>query len=567
MKALKLALAGTLVALGAPVSSAAPTVGPTTVIGPFVGPNALLHAGNKPPANQTIAFAGTDLGWNYVHNGDLRVLFGDTHATQTGDPIDPAYTPGAGHTAYTFDDGFGTVDLDVWNNPAAFSSTNIPTILLAQHASSTNAKALNPQHWQDGFKTPFGGWSNGTQEFGIFYTSKPQGCQTNNHCDDHLSNLTCDTGLAFWNEEYFDQKSFTGVCTDYTWGCLNDTMVNAFGFPIPGTGFCRDTTSTIYSNNAVGRILATGTKHHVGVRSATDEREYVNIKVWLTTKFRNITLATVQDFVPADGSGYQNHNYNVAQSSGSARRVLLWGRPGFVGINATNRNTGLYFGYIDMPTSSTFTWSVKYYTGTVAGVPQFSTSESAAVALDLNSAVAGVQATEVHDIVLLQNVVWVDHLKKWVMLYGGSLSNNSLPIFATCGITEFFVGAAECAQVARGNHAIRMRTADDPWGPWSTPQDFFVPGNPQANPPTGYYNGTGGAGTPNIFYHPNCSGTCRAHYNHPLYNSAVEFGVPYAPNIVVPWITAVGNNVDVTWLMSTWNPYGVYVMKTRINAN
>jgi hypothetical protein len=46
----------------------------------------------------------------------------------------------------------------------------------------------------------------------------------------------------------------------------------------------------------------------------------------------------------------------------------------------------------------------------------------------------------------------------------------------------------------------------------------------------------------------------------------VEFGTPYAPVIVSPWITPVGLNADVTWLMSTWNPYGVYLMRTRING-
>lgn len=559
------ALATSLALLALTSSAQAdPTVGATTVLGPFVGPGATLHTGNRPPANPSIAFAGTDLGWTYTHAGTLRVLFGDTHASEAGAPIDPKYfgTVPEGSAA-SFDDGFGQVDLSVWSDPASFSSTNLPKILLAQHPGSSDAKALNPQHWMDAFKTPFGGFSNGSREFALFYTSKPEGCLNDGHCDDHHSMLTCDPGLAFWFEEYFDQKAFTGGCLDGTFGCLNDTRIDAWGFPVPGTGFCRDATSTLYRNDAVGRVLATATKHRIGIRSLTDAREYLSIQQWLTSKFRNVTIATAQDFVPSRGAGYRSQSYGEAGSSGANRRVFLWGRPSFVGIKATGRSNGLYFAYVDMPAGSTLTgWAPKYYTGTIGGVPQFSTLESAAVALDLDASTAGIQTSEPHDIVSLTNVVWVDALKKWVMLYGGSLSTNPVGPFVTCGVLEFFVGAQECGRVARGNHAIRMRTADDPWGPWSVPRDFYVPGDPLASVPTGAYNGA--VQGQNIFYHPRCTGTCRASYGHPNYDPSVEFGVPYAPMIVVPWIKPAAGAVDVTWLMSTWNPYGIYLMRTRI---
>jgi hypothetical protein len=561
MKAFTATLAGVLLALSAHWAAADPVVGGSTVIGPFAGPGAALHSGNTSP--YTIDFAGTDLGWSYVHDGDLRFLFGDTHATEAGAPVDPGYRPASGHTAYTFDDAFGTVDLGSWNDPTAFSPTTIPTILLGQHATSSDAKAVNPGHWMDAFKTPSGGWSNGSREFAIFYTSKPQGCLTDSHCDDHLSDLTCDQGLAFWNEEYYDQKSFTGVCVDGTFGCLNDTMVNIFGWPIAGTGFCTDETSTMHDIDDAGRILSTGVKLRVGIRNTTDERQYDNTKEWLTNKFMNVAVTTVQDFVPANGSGSANQNYNVAASSGNTERVFLWGRPGYVGVNANNRNLGLYFAYVDMPTGSSFSWAVNYYTGTSSGIPQFSSNESDAVALDLDSGTGGIQATEVHDIVALHNVVWIDHLDKWVMLYGGKLSTNPLAFgaFSTCGVLEFFVGADDCQDVDQEDGAIYMRTADDPWGPWSPPQEFFNPGDPDASPPTGEYASGG------ILYHPDCSGSCVASYDHPGYDTDVEYGLLYAPNIIVPWIDAVGDDVDVIWNLSTWNPYGVVLLRTRIEAN
>lgn len=561
MKSLTAKLAGLLLAVSTHFAVAEPTVGSSTVLGQFVGPGATLHSGNTSP--YTIDFAGTDLGWSYVHDGDLKMLFGDTHATEAGAPIDPDYHPVGDQTAYTFDDGFGTIDLGTWDDPGTFSSSNIPTILLGQHATSSKAKALNPGHWMDAFKTPFGGWSNGSREYAIFYTSKPEGCLTDSHCDNHLSDLTCDQGLAFWNEEYFDQKSFTGVCVDGTFGCLNDTMINIFGWPIAGTGFCTDETSTIFDTDNVGRILSTGVKLRVGIRNTSDERQYDSIKQWLTSKFRNVTVATVQDFDPANGSGSGNQDYNVAESSGNNRRVFLWGRPGFAGVNANGRTLGLYFAYVDMPTGGSYSWVVNYYTGTSSGIPQFSTNESDAAALDLDSSTGGIQTNEVHDLVALQNAVWIDHLGKWVTLYGGSVSTNPLPFgaFPTCGVLEFFVGYEECEDADLENGAIYMRTADDPWGPWSPAQEFFSPGDPTASPPTGEYASGG------ILYHPDCSGSCVESYDHPNYDPDVEYGVIYAPNIIVPWIEEVGDDVDVIWNMSTWNPYGVVLMRTRIEAD
>ena len=86
------------------------------------------------------------------------------------------------------------------------------------------------------------------------------------------------------------------------------------------------------------------------------------------------------------------------------------------------------------------------------------------------------QTNEPYDIVNQLSVAWIGHLKKWVMFYGGGLTNLPYPpTLIDCGILEIFVGT-ECKDVVMGNGAIRMRTADDPWGPWSPPQDVIVGG-------------------------------------------------------------------------------------------
>jgi hypothetical protein len=147
------------------------------------------------------------------------------------------------------------------------------------------------------------------------------------------------------------------------------------------------------------------------------------------------------------------------------------------------------------------------------------------------------------------------------MFYGGSLSTFPVQVFQTCGVVELFIGASQCGDVDIGNGAIRMRTADDPWGPWSPPEDVFYPGDPEASPPTGEYASGG------ILYHPDCSGSCARGYDHPNLDEDVDYGLLYGPNIIEPWIDEVGDDVDLIWNVSTWIPYHTVLFRTRIEAN
>jgi len=549
MNPIKAALLGLVSLILAHHSFAAPTVGTTTVLGSFTGTGATLHADNVSP--NLIQWYGTDLGFTYTHAGKIQFLFGDSWRDSTGLPIQST-------TSGLYDDGFGSVDLSVYGTPSAFTPASRPLIKLGQNAGTVHAAAINPGVVLDIGKTPLGGFSNGSREFGVFTTTKPQGCLTNSDCTAISAGLTCDTGLGFWGAEYFTPEGFTGGCIDGQFGCLNDTMANIFGFPIPGTGFCRDTTSSVYAATPGGRLAAVAAMVRVGIRSTTDARSYTNNKQLLSNKFYNQTVATVQSFVPANGAGYLNQNYNVATGSGAQQRVLLWGRPGFIGIGSASRSLGLYFAYVNMPTGSSFTWTINYYTGTVGGIPQFSTNQQNAVALDLNSTTAGVQAAETHDVVNQASVMWVDHLHKWVMFYGGGMSNLPVFGFPTCGVLELFTGP-DCTSVVLGNGAVRMRTADDPWGPWTPPQDVLVGGVPSATPLQGQYVAGG------MLRHPSCVGaTCAPHSPGVAY-AANEYGFLYGANLVQSWITPVGASVDVIWNASSWDPYRVALFRTRIN--
>jgi hypothetical protein len=107
-----------------------------------------------------------------------------------------------------------------------------------------------------------------------------------------------------------------------------------------------------------------------------------------------------------------------------------------------------------------------------------------------------------------------------------------------------------------GNGAIYMRSADDPWGPWSATQEVIAGGDPQA--------GSGQYGPGGMLYHSTCKGeTCAPHTPFPILPEN-GYGWFYGANIIEPWITAAGEGVDVIWNASTWDPYRVMLLRTHI---
>ena len=503
-------------------ASAAPTVVETTVLGPFTGHPAGLHPDNVKP--NLLAYYGTDLGWSYQHGGRIHFLFGDTHASGRGEGITPLH-----------DDGFGTLDLAEWPDGRRISPTNLPSIRMGQVSGSSQMLAIDPGFPLEGLKTPIGGFSNGTQEFGAFITGKPKACRADSDCS---NGLACDAGLGFVGSRPDQAPGLTFGCLDAAAGCAADTMVDAAGKPIAGSGLCVDTTSSLWANTDFGRVGAVGMIQWVGARSATEPQKYGDLVPWLSNKFINTAMRAV--------------------GTGANQRVLLWGRPWFVGVNAKERTLAMYFAYADMPSGPVLKWTVHYFTGTDAkGVPQYSANEKEAAAVDLDSTRAGVQPQERYDIVQHMSVVWIGHLKKWVMFYGGGLSRFPIPSLApNCGLTEIFA-RAECRNVVAGNGAIRMRTADEPWGPWSPAQDVIIGGDPDELPVKDQFAPNG------VLHHPACTQEGCTPASPSMQKG--DYGWLYGVNIIEPWITPVGKAVDVFWNASTWDPYRVVLLRTRIN--
>jgi len=282
-------------------------------------------------------------------------------------------------------------------------------------------------------------------------------------------------------------------------------------------------------------------------------KKYGSTYDWLTNKFMNVTVRTVQDFSP----GSAKLDYTPAGATGDKRRVFLWGRPGFVGVAANGRSLALYFAYMDMPTGPGYAWKPIYYAGSTGGIAQFSAHEKDAVPVDLDSTRDGVQPDEIIDIVNQMSIAWIGPLRKWVMFYGGGLTTLPSPALPDCGVLQLFTGS-ECKDVVVGNGAVRMRTADQPWGPWTPPQDVTA-GTDPADGPHGQY-GPGGA-----LRHVDCKAPgCAPHSDIFVYHPD-EYGFFYAANIIEQWTRPAGKGVDIIWNASTWDPYRVVLLRTRIN--
>jgi hypothetical protein len=155
-------------------------------------------------------------------------------------------------------------------------------------------------------------------------------------------------------------------------------------------------------------------------------------------------------------------------------------------------------------------------------------------------------------------ISWVGApIRKWVMLYGGDLD-------------DAFLADPANARPEPGPGSIQIRFADHPWGPWSPPQPHLVPGSPAV---AGDLYGPGG-----VLFHPACQdvpgAACAPSDPHRPFHAFLpgcqsfgffEPGYFYAPNIIDAWTRPDGaGGVDLYWNVSTWNPYAVLLVRTRL---
>lgn len=526
--------------------AAEPSAVDTTVIGPFAGVQAPLHPDNLAP--HRIEFYGTDLGFTYEHNGVLQILFGDTSATPDGTPIEAT-------SGQRLEDSFGSIDLAKWNEPASFTRQNMPLIRLGQNPDSTETAAIDPGHAMEGFKTPVGGFSNGSDEYGVFFTYKPEGCRTDSDCS---NGSQCDPGLGYIGPHYSDDGGITWACLDgSSAACVADTFTDAKGNAVNPSGFCNDRTSAIWADSPMGRISSVSVKLLIGKRDKETPKKYHTEHVWQTSKFMNPSFRTVQAFEPPAAEAEVTVDFSPGRIPSEHAKVFVWGRPHFVGVNATGRTLAAYFAYVDLPRGEPLKWKPHYFAGLDdTGQPRFSRYEKDAVPLDQDSTRAGIQPAAFYDVINQVSVAWIPQLDKWLMFYGGGLINRPLePLLKNCGILEVFTGP-ECLQVEIGNGAFRMRTSDYPWGPWTPPQDLIAAGDPSV---ARDQYGPGG-----MLRHPACDEPDCAPTTARPGDREDEYGFFYSANIIEQWTHPAGDAVGIIWNASTWDPYRVILLRTLI---
>ncbi len=174
--------------------------------------------------------------------------------------------------------------------------------------------------------------------------------------------------------------------------------------------------------------------------------------------------------------------------------------------------------------------AITYFHGLNAdGTPIFTAGEASANPIFHDSLPGPGGAMRVADCMGEVGVEWNPFVRSWIMLYNSA--NNS----------------------ATNPRGIFMRYAPQPWGPWSPPQTIFNPGRDNG---FCYFIHRAVDST-----HPACdslSGT----------NRLADGGGDYSPYFV-PHLTS-GDSVQMTstlcFVLSTWNPYEVVLMKASIQA-
>lgn len=521
----------------------------TRVLAPLVGPFA-----TPAPGQESTAGFATDLGLTDVHEGQLRIIFGDSLA--------PGVTAS---TAVQQDDVQGVIALDAFPDGAAVDrylakqldvegqpawrrpgpsitfrtdARGRPAVIRV-HDGGVNGALVNTGL----FKAPIAAFSNAKSGaasgfFTIYGTSVPVECSGGPvpSCDDGFQ---CMTGLGKLGST---QQPDAVPCMLGQAGCL----------ALAGGGMCVDVTSSLFDPSGLpGLVQSLVWQHQVGNADPIQHEVYYS-RAWHTNKFTNLTARTVNDFDPARPGGLGN-DYRPAQGSNPGAKLLLWGRPSYAGTTISGYDLKLYFGFVDLPSYSAtadFEWAPQYFAGwALDGTPLFSPLQVDARALDLGGMLG--PDHEVWDVVNQMAVSWVAPLQRWVMLYGGG-TNDSVGNFLT-------FGQGPLVQHDPAG-AIHVRFAEQPWGPWSAPQQLLEAGNPfplDAAPASDSLYGPSG-----ILSHPRCiDPSCALQDTRRDPN---DYGFLYGVNIIDRWTQETADGANIFWNVSTWDPYQVLLLKTQL---
>jgi hypothetical protein len=505
----------------------AQVVSPPRLLGPIAGPGSAVQ-----PAG--VRFYGTDLGWTFEHRGTHFMLFGDTwpHPRSPCDPLP--------HN----DDSQATFPLDLPAN-------ELPTLTIAADPAAPNEFA-RIRLFRDGDsqvmgynKTPLTAFSDGTDAVGLFGLIDLVRCRKRGgkpSCRPY-SHLTCSQQVGVCGPPVLGFDAPCDVVTGA--GCIAGQTCRP-----TTTGICVDPDSSQYDGTTAS-LPATAAYHtHVGIQQAAQPTDYLDVGTIASNKFIDVTARTVRCFTGrACGSDY-------AQGHGA---VLIWGRPGYE--VQRGRQAHMYLMALGLPLRRSAKGKLelrpRYFAGVRAnGEPIWTRRESRAEPLAMDGVVNG----NPDDDAANPNQTAISWLgppvNRWMMLYGGggtALAGG--PVDQTAG-------------------PIRVRFAEQPWGPWSPPVTHLAPGLPTV---VGDPFGPGG-----FMFHPACVDQpphlcARSDPTRPVdffvpgcasVGAAIDTGILYAPNVIDRYTKSDGaGGLDVYWVVSTWNPYLVAMLRTNVKPD
>jgi hypothetical protein len=516
----------------ADASAPLPVLSPAKVVGILVGPEAAHSVGD-------LHLYGTDLGFTFEHDDQLFVMFGDTLPT----PDDICNNRPNDDTLATMPKPYsgGVPELTFRANP------DVPHDFKRLHLIR-NEKSLDL-----GFgKAPTTAFSDGKRVYAVFDRLELTRCAGNKSSVD--ARCPIDDGFACSKGIGECQPSYDGVVPP-----LCDLKTQAGCFPgqkctPASTPLCVDRTSSQYNCTIGGEIAATAQNTELGVQRLDDPDTFDSVLVLPTNKFISVSARAVAHV----GDGCDGNDYRPGHG-----QLLLWGRPRYVAEGG--REAELYLMVHDLPLTLDDAGALKFQPRYFAGVdpstgaPRWSASQSHAKPLAMDGKVGGDPHEPVH-IVNHTAISWLGPpIDKWVMLYGGSLS-------------DYLLTDPAGSQYAPAPGAIMVRFADHPWGPWSPPVAHLSPGDPNKR---GDPYGPGGflynAGCQS-FGAAMCAGpdSLRSANNDVLPSCLAglilwDAGRLYGASIIDSYTTANDSGgLDILWNVSTWNPYAVVLMKTTI---
>ncbi|MET0384667.1 MAG: hypothetical protein ABW321_01850 [Polyangiales bacterium] len=596
------------------------TLAPSGLIGRSWGLCSLIG-----PRSDTPGIYGTDLGFTARRQGadKLTMLFGDTwvkpvdacqYPATTSDDFQallPAERPARFDTAPPMPVAANSCNLLEYGRERADDPGSWPRLRLfpspVAHSDDTvmDTSAL---------RTPAAAFSDGQRMFAVFYRHDPAYCSQTSECPDDMRCSRDPAAAAAQGGKPLGEcsapfKLAADAAPDY---CRKDADCGAGSRCEPAKrGVCL-ADKPFRLSTPEGTVVPTW--YRDDPRRAMARTMYIAAAVWPerptdyatlfrypTNRFQNIALRSVAYFDPDHP---ERNDYRPGYHT-----LLVWGRATFVEHSGAQALPFLF--YVPLAElqgePEAQRWQPRYFAGYDArGNPAWSQRESDA------QPIYGTEASVVKaggekiawrepefDYVEWGSVSYVAPLKRWVMLYGGD-------------VPAFLVLDPETGEARKPVHlqftpgAIHMRSAVHPWGKphradevgWSSAEPLLtrtmvapylacgargkeaLPGcveNGDPHTPLDLVATLAGLGAKNPGQLADVAGSCvmgEFAYSVQSAMSGDPVGRLYAPNIIDEWTADLTprdqtehgpHSAEIYWNVSTWNPYQVILVKSRID--